>query len=248
VRTAVTSVNLLMGTAYVLMGTLALHELVSGWRINGFSRFGAGLVGIAFTCGPHHLIHAVHVGIEGHPAGGLDLLTVLVGVPPGLIWLRLRIEALGGGPGDRFIAGTPAWLQAVPTAGGAHLAVVVLVGTSVAVTSAALSPVVVLGVATAAVYFAVAGLMGRTQVRNRAAIGGWSLSGLTIAMTFGTCGAMHLGLALQQLGGARHADVHLVGIDAAAALAGTYFLVVVHRLTRELLDDWNTVSARPAPV
>ena len=243
----VTAVNLLLGTAYVVMGTIALYELLAGWRDNGFSRFGAGLVAIAFTCGPHHLIHAVHVGFEGHPVDVLDLLTVLVGLPPGLAWLSLRLEALGGGRGDRFVAGTPGWLQVLPTAAGAYLALVVVAALGVVGAGVAVTPVVVLGIATAGVYSAIAWVMARTQVRTRAAVGGWSLSGLTLAATFGTCGVMHLALALQQLGGARHADVHLVGVDAGAALAGAYFLSVVRRLTREVLDDWNTVGTRPVP-
>jgi hypothetical protein len=247
VTETVALLNLVLGVAYVLMGTIALYELAAGWRDFGFSRFGAGLVAIAFTCGPHHLTHAVHVGIEGHPVHGLDLLTILVGLPPGLAWLALRIEALGGGRGDRFVAGTPGWLQALPTAAGAYLALVVVAALGAVGTNISFSPVALLGAVTAAVYFSIAWVMGRTQVRNRFAVGGWSLSGLMIASTFATCGVMHLALALQQLGGGRHADVHLLGVDAAAAAAGVYLLTVVRRLTRDLLDDWNTVGTSPVP-
>ena len=237
---AVTSANVLLGLAYVAMGTIALYELVA-WRDHGFSRFGAGLVAIAFTCGPHHLTHAVHVGLENHPASALDLLTVLVGLPPGLTWLALRVEALAGGRGDRFIAGTPGWMAGVPTLAGAYVAAIVAVAVAIGA-APRVSPVVLLGLGTAAVYGAIAWVMARTQVRNRLAVGGWSLSGCTIAGTFATCAAMHLALALGQVRGTAHADVHLVVIDAAAMVAGVYLLAVVRRLTHDLLDDWNTVA------
>ncbi len=100
-RLAVTLVNLVLGTAYIAIGSLIVYDLVHGWRVRGFSRIGAAMGAIAFTCGPHHVIHAVHVGFEGHSAGLLDFVTVAVGVPFGAVFAALRIEAQLGGRGDR---------------------------------------------------------------------------------------------------------------------------------------------------
>ena len=55
----------------------------------------------------------------------LDLVTVIVGLPVGVLWLYLRVEAFAGGRGDRFLPGTPAWLRAVPAASCAYVAGVV---------------------------------------------------------------------------------------------------------------------------
>jgi hypothetical protein len=77
------------------------------WRSFGFSHFGAAWIAMAFTCGPHHLAHGIHVGLEGRPGGPLDLLAVVVGLPVGVGWLSLRLEAFFGGRGDRFILGEP---------------------------------------------------------------------------------------------------------------------------------------------
>ena len=44
---------------------------------------------------------------------------VVAGLPAGAIWLLLRVEALRGGRGDRFIPNTPAWVAALPFVGAA---------------------------------------------------------------------------------------------------------------------------------
>ena len=60
---------------------------------------------MAFTCGPHHLDHGLHVLISGRAGGWLDLLTIAVGFPAGVMWFLLRVEAMMGGRGDRTIRG-----------------------------------------------------------------------------------------------------------------------------------------------
>jgi len=112
---AVAVVNLVLGMAYTCYGVLTAVEMKRDWRTLGFSHFGAAWILMAFTCGPHHLAHGVHVGLEGRDGGVLDLLSVVVGLPVGVLWLYLRIEAFAGGRGDRFVPGTPLWLSAVPT-------------------------------------------------------------------------------------------------------------------------------------
>jgi hypothetical protein len=235
--------NLLLGGAYVAMGVIALYEVTRGWRDNGFSRFGAALVALAFTCGPHHLAHALHVGLEHQRSTTLDLITVLVGLPPAGVWLFLRIEALVGQRGDRFIAGTPAWMRTVPMAAGAYLGGVLVAGVLVMGSHPTLRPETVLGLANAAVFGGLGLLFLRTQLRNHAAVQGWSVSGVGLTGVFTTCAVMHFAVAMQLAAGIEHLDVHLVVIDTGALIACVYFLSVVRRLTRELLQDWNTIGA-----
>ncbi|HET9444550.1 MAG TPA: hypothetical protein VFO65_14590, partial [Acidimicrobiales bacterium] len=108
---AVAVVNVVLGLAYCGYGVVTMVEMARDWRTFGFSHFGAAWTCMAFTCGPHHLAHGIHVGLEGRPGGPLDLLAVLVGLPVGVLWLYLRLEAFGGGRGDRFVPGTPWWLR-----------------------------------------------------------------------------------------------------------------------------------------
>jgi hypothetical protein len=246
VTAGVVLANFLLGAAYVAMGTIALYEVTRGWRDNGFSRFGAALVALAFTCGPHHLTHAVHVGFEHQRSTSLDLVTVLVGLPPAMVWLYLRLEALVGRRGDRFIEGTPAWMRTLPMAGGAYLGAVLVAGVLVLGTHPALRPETVLGLANAAVFGTLGFMFLRTQLRNHAAVQGWSASGVGLTGVFTTCSVMHFAVAMQLAAGTAHLDVHLVMIDAGAFVACVYFLSVVRRLTRELLQDWNTIGVTAA--
>ncbi|MGI8686589.1 MAG: hypothetical protein ACR2MO_16120 [Acidimicrobiales bacterium] len=117
--------NLVLGLAYTSYGIMTVIEMKRDWRTLGFTHFGAAWVCMAFTCGPHHLAHAVHVGLEGRSGGPLDLLTALVGLPVGVVWLALRVEAFAGGRGDRFIPGTPRWLGSMPTAAAVYVTALV---------------------------------------------------------------------------------------------------------------------------
>ncbi len=119
-RAAIALAHLLLGAAYVSIGALIILDMKRGWSIRGFSRFGTGLAAIAFTCGPHHLVHGIHVGFEGRVGEPLDLITVLVGLPFAATFYVLRVEAFFGGRGDRFVA--PAWVMALPSAAGAYVA------------------------------------------------------------------------------------------------------------------------------
>src|SRR4051812_36876576 len=131
----VASANLLLGAAYLALGVIVLIELRSNWGEPDVWRFGAALAAMAFTCGPHHVTHGMHVGFEHQGAGRLDLVTVLVGLPPAMVFLGLRIEALTGRRGDRWIAGNPGWVQALPVATGAYVATVVTAGPAMMATA-----------------------------------------------------------------------------------------------------------------
>ena len=95
--------------------------MVRNRKTMGFSHFGAAWIAMAFTCGPHHFVHGIHLLFEGRTGGILDLIAVAIGVPAGVIWFLLRVEAFFGGRGDRFIEGSPGWVLAIPTLFGIYV-------------------------------------------------------------------------------------------------------------------------------
>ena len=236
---AVAVANLLLGIAYTGYGVMTVIEMRRDWPSFGFSHFGTAWICMAFTCGPHHLVHAVHLAAEGRPGGPLDLVAVIVGLPVGVLWLSLRVEAFAGGQGDRFVFSTPWWLRVAPVASGLYL---VAVGfASVAVAGGQFRPTAIVRVNAALVvlYMAIGWVVLRTQLRNHALMGGWSVSGLCLAVIFPTCALMHGVWAAYALGGLYHHDVHGLVVDWLSVPAAVYFLWVVHRLYRDSLRDWN---------
>jgi hypothetical protein len=240
---AVAITNLVLGVAYTSYGVITALEMRRDWRSFGFSHFGAAWIAMAFTCGPHHLAHGIHVGLEGRPGGPLDLLAVVVGLPVGVVWLSLRLEAFFGGRGDRFILGEPGWLRAMPAVSALYL-VVLAAGTAMrldgvdrAGAGSALS--VLPNLLLVGIYMAIGWFIVRTQLRNHPLMGGWSVSGLCLSAIFPTCALMHGVFAVYALAGVYHHDIHGGLIDWLSVPAGTYFLWVVQRLYRDSLRDWN---------
>ena len=240
---AVGGVNLVLGLGYLVLGAIVFIELLRQWREPGVWQVGAALTAIAFTCGPHHLIHGVHVAFEHHPAGRLDLVTVLVGLPPAGVFVWLRFEALTGNRGDRHIGGTPGWMQTFPVAVGAYVALVLWVGIGMLRRAPGLSLEGLLSLASAAVFGSVAVVLTRTQLRNRAATGGWSLSGLGLAGLFASCSVMHAAVAMEMTAQVRTLDVHLVAVNALGVFAALWFLGVVRAMTREARRSWEAVAS-----
>ena len=225
---------LITGLAYTGLGIITAYELMQRSRPRGHWHFGFAFLLMAATCGPHHLVHATHHLLEGEPAGGSMLAALTVGVLPGAVFILLRMEAAFGGRGDRHVSGTPLALAALPWV-LAMAAGAILLG---AFERAGERAPDLLGVAPNAVLFAAYGLVGaftfRTQLARRPGLGGWSLSGLAMSGVFATCGLSHLvaGLTLP-------ADVHSAAFDLPGVPAAVLFLVVVHRLHRESLREWN---------
>lgn len=83
-------------------------------------------------------------------------------------------------------------------------------------------------------YLAVGLIILHTQFVRRPAIGGWSLSGLSLGGVFPTCGLAHLAAGLTVA-----PDAHMLQFDIPGVPASLYFLWVVHRLNRYGLRDWN---------
>ena len=83
--TAVTAVSsLLLGLAYTWLGTLVFFELREGRHVRGLSPFGVAFMFMAFTCGPHHLVHFEHAIFGGAPTDALTAVALLMGLPAGL--------------------------------------------------------------------------------------------------------------------------------------------------------------------
>lgn len=231
------SVSALLGVAYIALGAIAAHELVAGRRTLGMSRFGLGYILMASSCGPHHLLHASHV-VHGHDVSLAVAAATLIGLPSGLVFVGLRVEAMIGGRGDRFVAGTPNWLIAIAlgatTSAGA---IVALAADDVDLDR--LSGVTFAANAFVAVTYALVGWpLLRTQMRRRPERGGWSVAGLSLATIFPTCAVSHLVYAVTA-----HGDVHTAVVDVWGVPASLYFLWVVRALYRDAISDWNT---RPA--
>ncbi|HYH47948.1 MAG TPA: hypothetical protein VEG38_00235 [Acidimicrobiia bacterium] len=239
--------NLVLGVAYTGYGMMTAIEMKRDWRTFGFSHFGAAWITMAFTCGPHHLDHGLHVAFDGRIGGPLDLFAVVVGLPVGVLWLWLRVEAFIGGRGDRFVPGDPRWLQRVPLASVLYLFAVVLAGATV-LAGPRVSPgfAVWANVILVGVYMAVGWFVVRTQLANRPSMGGWSVSGLCLSAIFPTCAVMHGVWAAYAVAGRYHQDGHGLLINWLSIPASIYFLAVVRSLYRDSLRDWNEGPAEVA--
>jgi len=249
--------NLLVGTAYACLGLLSAWEAYSQYRHRGLSRFGLGFSFMAASCGPHHLVHGWCV-LNGGTATPALLAITLTGLPAGLVFCLLRIEAMLGGPGDRMITTSPVTVAALTvTALGA---VGLLAGWSLAAppvppppdqiictpsgiqrlidvstkTSELTALVMFANLFVTATYGMVGWYLVSTQVRRYVLDRSWSLSGLSLAAVFPTCAAMHLILALNSSHDAATLAFDLLGVPASI-----YFLWVVRRLHTNSVIDWN---------
>jgi len=234
--------NIALGAVYLQYGTMTFVEMRRNWSRMGFSHFGAAWIAMAFTCGPHHMVHGVHILFEGRAAGTLDLVAVAVGAPAGLTWFRLRVEAFFGGRGDRHISGDPLWIYALPTLLGMYVTATVAAALSAGAPHWDRLGHVVPNLLLIVLYAMVAFYVSRTQIVNRRPLGGWSLSGISLAVIFWTCAVMHAVFALYTLTDRYGYDVHGFAIDVLAVPAAVYFVAVVRALYRGTFRDWNTVS------
>ena len=162
-----------------------------------------------------------------------------IGLPAGVIWFLLRVEAFRGGRGDRFWHGDPIWVRAIPTLAGIYVTALVAAALDVGPLDFGRVADAIPNLLLVAIYLAIGWYLARTQVANRRPLGGWSVSGLALAIIFPTCAAMHAVYALYTMSGRYGPDVHGLGVDLLAVPAGLYFLWVVHALYRGTFADWN---------
>jgi hypothetical protein len=240
---AVGVLNLILGFVYLQYGTLTLIEMRRNWRQMGFSHFGAAWIAMAFTCGPHHFVHGAHLLLTGDSAGTLDLVAVLVGFPAGVVWFVLRVEAFRGGRGDRFVSGSPVWVLSLPTLFGMYLTAVVAAVIARGIGNPGGLAVVAPNLLLVVIYSQIGYFLIRTQLANRRPLGGWSVSGLALAIIFPTCATMHAVYAYYALAGRYPLVLGGTVIDWLAVPAGLYFLWVVRSLYRGEFLDWNSTRA-----
>lgn len=239
-------VNLILGLAYIGLGLLIVVEMHRDWWIHGFSQFGAAIAALAFTCGPVHAEHGLHLLVAGRQGQALDVGAVAIGLVPGLCWLALRVEAYRGGRGDRFIAGTPAWVRAIPLAAGAYALVLVALLSRLQLRGGHTDAAVVGGLAVAVIYGAICAVLTATQLQNHRLTQGWSLSGLSLAGLFGTCLVMHGAHAAYLLQGTYAKDWHGMVGAVIWVPAGLWFLTVVVMIHRQVTGADNRVSTPDA--
>lgn len=237
--------SVVLGIAYLGLGVLGASEVAMERKTLGVSRFGLAFAFMAASCGPHHLLHGKHV-LAGMDADAAVAVITILGMPAGLVFVLLRVEAFAGGRGDRFISGTPTWLMIAP---GVFLtAVGMIVGGSLALgdrTVDLVSPLVLSNLYVTVTYSLVAWPLVRTQLRRHHETGGWSLSGLALSGIFPTCASAHLVYALRADG-----DWHMTVVGLIGVPASIYFLWVVRALYRNSIVDWNrrpvVGASRPA--
>jgi hypothetical protein len=159
------------------------------------------------------------------------------------VWFLLRVEAFRGGRGDRFVPGSPLWVLALPTAFGMYLTAVVSAVVARGVNKPSELALVAPNLLLVVIYSLIGYYLIRTQVANRRPLGGWSVSGLALALIFPTCAIMHAVYAYYALSGRYPVALGGLSIDWLAVPAGTYFLWVVHSLYRGEFLDWNRTRA-----
>ncbi len=186
---------------------------------------------------------SVHVAFEGRYAGGLDLVTIAIGLPAGLTWLLLRAEAFRGGRGDRFIHGSPWWVLVLPTAFAVYVTVAAMTMIDPDTIAARGLAMAIPNILLIGIYAMVCFYLTRTQMHNRRPLGGWSLSGLSLTLIFATCAVMHAAFGVYTLRGIYAPDAHHLIVDWLSVPAGLYFLYVVRSLHRGRGVDWNRTRA-----
>lgn len=230
------ALHLLTAAGYIFtLGVLGLRDLWTQ-HIHGekLSLFGMALVAMAFTCGPHHFEHGLHM-MEGNAGvGRLDLAGILIGFIPASIFVLLRFEALFGGKGDRRLYDTPTWLVMVPwlvlawAAGMAAAGAVIFPGIAPAAWWAVPQGLLVI------LYSLIGWWLIDTQRARWLHTGTWSILGLSLGLIFPTCALSHAAYGYDLLTGAYPGEVWHTGIiDGAGVVAAAWFCYVVWNLRRK---------------
>jgi hypothetical protein len=232
------------GLAYTTLGVITVYELIRYRRDRGFSHFGLSFAVMAFTCGPHHLVHAHRHLVLHEAAHGPMLAAMAIGAVPAVVFIALRLEAAFGGRGDRLVRNSRSfaalpWLFAAVA--GATLWEALRHASTMDVDLRALLPNVVLF----ANYSLVGYFTSRTQIARRPLLDGWSLSGVAMSGVFLTCAMSHLVAGL--LTGSNPGGVLFDNLGVPTSI---YFMWAVYRLNKDSERDWNRrpLVGRAAPL
>lgn len=247
------ALNIALGLVYVAYAFMTMADIRRNRASRGGSHLAYGFVAIMLTCGPHHLDHALHLLTGNEVPGWLDLLVVATGLPTGMVWFALRVEALRGGPGDRHLQSPVVMdvLRTVTAVAFVLVAAAVLAfdveapGWGGLLVSWRMLPNALLVV----LYLVIGAILLRTQLRRHRVQGTWSLSGLGITGVFPTCAAMHAVWLGYVASGRYEPEVHLLVIDTLAVPAALYFIAVAWLLSEGFLPDWTDAAsdvAKPA--
>ena len=243
---ATVALNIALGLVYISYAFMTIDDLRGSRSSRGGSHLAYGFIGIMLTCGPHHVDHALHLLAGNQVPGSLDLLVVATGLPTGLVWFLLRVEARRGGVGDRQIS-SDLVIDALRTVAAVAFVLVAAAMFTFDVQGGSWSelllswrmlPNLLVGV----LYLAIGGILLRTQLRRRRVSGSWSLSGLGITGVFPTCAAMHAVWLGYVATGRYEPEVHLLVIDTLAVPAALYFIVVAWLLGEGRLPDWTDAA------
>jgi hypothetical protein len=162
-----------------------------------------------------------------------------MGAPAGIVWFLLRAEAMLGGRGDRFIRGTPLWLDLLPAGGVIYLAALLNATIGVGHRANGFEVRTIPNLILIGLYGSIGYVIVRTQLWNHPHTGGWSLSGTALATVMFTCSLMHGVYALYATTGRYDLDGHGIAIDWLSVPAAGYFRWVVAALHRGTLRDWH---------
>ena len=239
--------SIVLGSVYTSYGILTVIDLAAGWRRFGLSHFGLAWVAMAFTCGPHHLEHGIHLATGQRVAGPLELFAVVVGFPAGVVWFLLRVEAMTGGRGDRVVRSGAPVVRALPALSVVYASVFAVALVAVVVPPDRVPPMVAANLLLVVLYGMIGWYLLRTQLATHTAAGRWSLSGLALTLVFPTCALMHGAWVAYQVAGRYEADVHSIVIDWFAVPAAAYFLWVVRGLHSGAVRDWNEATTGAVP-
>jgi len=245
---AVGTLNVILGVVYMSYGVMTWIDLQRGWKTRGISHFGLAWLFMAFTCGPHHFDHGLHLLATETTGGGLDLVAVAVGFPAGVTWFLLRVEAMNGGRGDRQVRDGAPLVRLLPTASAMYAIGLGTAASAALVVGGRMDARLLPNLALVVLYVGIGVVLTRTQLASHRPGDSWSLSGLSLATVFYTCALMHGIWVLYGAIGAYPFNPHLLTIDTLAVPSAAYFLWVVWALSSGRLIDWNRSLGDAHPV
>lgn len=241
----------------ILLTAMAVIETTRSARLAAHRRFGLALSALGVATAVHFTVAAFTRPDQVGAAEGAHVAALTLTLLPLAVFFWLRVEAYLDGPGDRFLEGRPGWISLFPSA--------VACGEGGVLVTAWMNPPrwesgsgdvalrwlgVLPTLLVIATLLAIGWSLLRGQQIRRAVLGGWSLSGLAVTLTFPTGAVVYATHALT-------VRPTLVGslVDALGVPAALWFCRECRRLTgtaeragyRQTVTIRAQRSMRPAP-